>query len=336
MGIAAWNLAAKQSIIEFKLDKILFEALEEEISDNYDMIYGLLSIAYDPQSIYHIRKNIESGTSEGIGFAIELLDLFVHESVKPYLFPLLDDTGLIEKISELQSEYPVNIIEPLELLLSLINRDYNQIRVFTRICALQALGRLEEYQLTQDIVAQMFNSDPIIWEMASGLVHKLDKNLYSSVLKRLPEDTCDAIEFYLKYADTSKDHGQFRQFEILKNSGLFNEFKNHDLLEIAKRFELQIIDPDKNMIIQDTLNRNSILFILEGEILITGLKPAKLESGKLINLADKFTPSDLIALDNNCKALIMIMRESLLQELIFDNENTFFPFTELIDETSTI
>ena len=332
VGITAWNLAALQSIQEFKLDKTLLGAMEEEIADNFDMIFGLLSIAYDAQSIYHIRKNIESGTSEGIGFAIELLDLFVHESVKPYLFPLLDDTGLTEKIRQLQFEYPVDIIEPLDLLLSLINRDYNQIRVYTRICALQALGKLEEYKLSQDIVAQMFNTDPIIREMASVLVHKLDKNIYSSVLSRLSDDSSDAIEFYLKYAGTSEDPGQYRQFELLKNTGIFDEFKNHDLLEIAKRFELQSIKPKKNRIIQESLNRNTILFIFEGELKITGSKPARLKNGKLINLSDKFAEEDNIALDQNSNALILVMKESLLQELIFDNENAFFPLTELIDE----
>ena len=79
------------------------------------------------------------------------------------------------------------------------------------------------------------------------------------------------------------------------------------------------------------MNRNTILFILEGELKIAGSAPARLKNGKLINLSDKFPEKDNIALDQTSKALFLVMKESLLQELIFDNENAFFPLTELID-----
>jgi hypothetical protein len=195
---------------------------------------------------------------------------------------------------------------------------------------------MEEYKLSQDILALMFCQDPLLRDMAANLVNKLDVDKFNSVLKRLSEDSREAIEFYLKYAGTYEDCGQIRHFEMLKNSGLFSRFKNHDILELAKRFEIQIIDPEKNKVIRDSFNKNIIMLIVEGELTTSSSKPEILVAGKLISLKEKFAPAENIEFDNHCKALIMMMKETSLQELIFDNENTFFPVTELMNEPSKI
>ena len=326
-GVAAWNMAAQHSVMEFQMDSILSDALGDEIADNLDMIYGLLSIAYDPQSIYHIRKNIESGTPEGIGFAIELLDLFVEEEAKSYLFPLLDDTGMNEKIYNLQAEFPIDITKPIDLLIGLINRDYNQIRTYTRLCALQILYRMDEYRLTRDVVAQMFNSEKILRELAYSLVYKLDKDTYSSVIGRLPEDD------YQGFLGDSESTGELRKFEMLKNSGVFKDFNNQNLLEISKRFQMHIVDTDFK--IQELIQMDRILLILEGEIEIGNSSYVQNYAiNKLFRL-----PSKLSDLEINIKvidnyAIVMSMKESSLQELIFDDDISFFPITELIDDSN--
>ena len=43
---------------EFEAGKLLSQALEEEINENFDLIYSLLSIAYDKSTVFHIRKNL--------------------------------------------------------------------------------------------------------------------------------------------------------------------------------------------------------------------------------------------------------------------------------------
>ena len=104
IGKTIWNLAALVVIPdEVKHFTYLREALDEEISSNFDTIYIILSIMYDPQSVQLVRDNVESGSADGIAFAIELLDLFLNQELKPKLFPLIDDIPVNEKVRQLQN-----------------------------------------------------------------------------------------------------------------------------------------------------------------------------------------------------------------------------------------
>ncbi|MDQ3392698.1 MAG: MFS transporter, partial [Bacteroidota bacterium] len=82
-----WNLAALMEIPKGDVDKNrhLRNSLRAENKNNFNHIYMLLSMLYDEQSIQLVKENIESRTSEGVTFAIELLDVFLDDDIKPYL-----------------------------------------------------------------------------------------------------------------------------------------------------------------------------------------------------------------------------------------------------------
>ncbi|MCK5171488.1 MAG: hypothetical protein KAQ75_16535, partial [Bacteroidales bacterium] len=107
IGIMGWNIAAKLSLSETVSFEYLKDAVNEELEANYNYLYLLLSLAYDAKSIIHVKENIESGTSEGASYALELLDLFILDELKPKLFPVVEDISLIEKIKQLQNFYPI-------------------------------------------------------------------------------------------------------------------------------------------------------------------------------------------------------------------------------------
>lgn len=331
-GINAWNLTARYSLRDFEAGAELAIALDEEISENYDLIYSLLSIAYDPSTVFHIRKNLESGTSEGIGFAIELLDLFVDEPVKPFLFPLLDDSPVSEKVRLLQSEYPVEPMKPEQLLTSIINRDYNQINPFTRLSAIHALNRIEGYLPGKDLVAQMFNSDPLLREEASAMVYKLDSKLYSEVLRRLPVSYKLSVEEFLRSAGTEEESGHFRKFRYLRAMEIFSNFKNHQLLDIARKFELHKFEQNEDLPARNFFKPNQILLLVEGNLHIeTGNGNLNFVNGDLVDSSQFINPDNRFAIiKEGTRVRIMLLEKSCLQELIFDDENSFFPLAELL------
>ena len=51
-----------------------------------------------------------------------MLDIFVADEIKPVLFPILEDTSTVEKIRQLQVEFPIVIMEPMELLLGKLKK----------------------------------------------------------------------------------------------------------------------------------------------------------------------------------------------------------------------
>ena len=61
----------------------------------------LLMLLYDNDSVRLVKKNLESGTPDGIGYAMELLDAFLDEELKVKIKRLLDNESDIEKVKKM-------------------------------------------------------------------------------------------------------------------------------------------------------------------------------------------------------------------------------------------
>lgn len=181
-----WNLAAVEELPDEPHLKFLREALQEEIHDNYDQVFMLLSIVYDPQSVQLVRDNLDSGDADSAAFAMELLDLFVDPELKPKLLPLLDDSSTSEKLRHLQVFFPREDYNPIQVINYILNRDYNLSNRWTKVCAIHATAYLNDFRISRGLVAQMFNSDKLLQETAAWVIYNKDRELYARIAERLP------------------------------------------------------------------------------------------------------------------------------------------------------
>jgi ATP:ADP antiporter, AAA family len=186
MSKAIWNLAALDELPDEPRFKFLKEALTEEVHDNYDQIFMLLAIVYEPQSVQLVRDNLDSGDADSIAFAMELLDLFVDAELKPKLLPLLDDSSTKDKLKHLQIYYPRESYNPIQVINYILNRDYNFNNRWTKVCAIHASAFIDDFRVSRGLVAQMFNSDKLLQETAAWVIFNKDKNLYERISERLP------------------------------------------------------------------------------------------------------------------------------------------------------
>ncbi len=185
IGKALWNITAKTELTDEAYNQPLQQALDEEIKSNFDFIYMLLAIIYDPDSIELVKENIELGTTEGITYAIELLDIFLAQDMKPKLFPLLDDISAHEKLDKLQVFYPRQVYAESETYNYLLNRESSNVNRWTKACTLYAIAHNKDIALDDSIVAHMFNPDPLLAELATWITYKNKPAQYRSVLQRL-------------------------------------------------------------------------------------------------------------------------------------------------------
>ncbi|HEY8934254.1 MAG TPA: hypothetical protein VIM65_03505, partial [Cyclobacteriaceae bacterium] len=182
-----WNLASITELPEGDEFKYLREALQEEVADNYDQIIMLLSIIYDPESVQLVRENLESGEPDSIAFAMELLDLFIDQELKPKLFPLLDQTSTQQKLETLQLFYPRENYTAIQSINYILNRDFNLNNRWTKACAIHATAYMPDFRISRGLVAQVFNSDKLLQETAAWVVYNKDKKTYEAITERLPE-----------------------------------------------------------------------------------------------------------------------------------------------------
>ncbi len=186
MSKTLWNLAALDELPEEEKFGFLREALREEIRDNYDQITLLLSLLYDPESVQLVKENIELGTPDSVQYALELLDLFVDNDLKPKLVPLLDDTSTADKLAKLQVYFPRESYNPVQVINYIFNRDFNLSNRWTKACAIHLTPYLPDFRVSRGLIGQMFNQDRLLQETAAWAIYNKDKHIYQVISDRLP------------------------------------------------------------------------------------------------------------------------------------------------------
>jgi len=198
IGDAAWDMAALLEISKEKHTRYLRKSLEDEIAYNFEGIFTLLSLVYDPQSVQLVKQNLESESADAHVFAIELLNVFLADELKPKLFPLLEDFSPEEKIERLQEFFPRERFNSVEVLKHLISRDYSYTNRWTRACAIYALGFEEKLDSFDELVANLFHPDPLLHETSAWAICKHKPEVYEKIKNRLPETNVENIEAVLE------------------------------------------------------------------------------------------------------------------------------------------
>ncbi len=180
-----WNLSAIQEIGDEGFADQIKKSLRWEIQNDIEHIYMLLAMLYDTRSIQLVKENIDSGTSENITYAVELLDVFLSDQLKQRVIPILDDLTDNERINGLDDFYPRVKLDSRLVLKFMINRDFTQANRWTKACILFQIGtqRMDDFKL--DLIAQLFNPDQLIREISAWALYQIDQNDYYQNTPRL-------------------------------------------------------------------------------------------------------------------------------------------------------
>lgn len=217
IGNSSWNVAALTEIPQITEALLLKQALEEEIAFNFENIYMLLTLIYDPQAIKLVKDNIQSGTVEGLVYAIELIDVFMAEELKPIFLPLIEDISQAERTERLQGSFPRQKLDEVEVLKQIINRDYNQINKWTKACALNCYAYLPQAPMCTDLTANLFNPDPLLRELSAWVIIKKDYHSYKIHSKRLNENIKKELdELFVNHNSTNQENDSYAMNRIDK------------------------------------------------------------------------------------------------------------------------
>ena len=258
IGKALWNITAKTELSDAEHNNPLQNALDEEITSSFEFIYMLLSIIYDPDSIELVKENVELGTIEGSAYAIELLDIFLDQDMKPKLFPLIDDIPAKEKLDKLQVFYPRQLYQEHETYNYILNRESNNANRWTKACALYAIAEDKSIEIGDSIVAHMFNPDPLLAELATWITYKNKPSHYRSVLRRM-WDKADAMEKIIQRVENNLP----LVFDIVLKLRKMPEFENYTGLLLS-----QIVSQTQTVRLKagesiDISSRSDELFIIQ-------------------------------------------------------------------------
>lgn len=321
IGDAAWDFAAILEVDKRTETEELRNSLKEEIGYNFNSIFRLLSLVYDSQSIELVQQSLDSEETEGKLFAIELLDMFLDESLKPILFPLLEDIPVTQKIAKLQNYFPRITFDHTEVLKHLITRDYRYTNRWTRACAMFALAHVDQLEDKQELVANLFHEDELLRETAAWALYKLDKNLFDQVSPRLHADIKEHLEAKLDkiVLQTEANHHEellYNRILFLKKVTLFKGVPGDILAEIS------------DIIIPQTLKKGEVLDLGQEDtqtqlfILAKGNLTAHNAKGEEMSLPETTAFGSLLMLDEaNTFTEVLATEEVLIYEI---DQHEFF------------
>ncbi|HEY3404755.1 MAG TPA: hypothetical protein VGK59_15300 [Ohtaekwangia sp.] len=271
MSKTIWNLAALHELPDVPEFFFLRQALQEEVTENYDQITMLLSIVYDPQSVQLVRENLETGDPDNIAFAMELLDLFIDQELKPKLLPLLDDISTPEKLERLQIYFPRESYNPIQVINYILNRDFNLNNRWSKACAIHASAYIQDFRISRGLVAQMFNSDKLLQETAAWVIYNKDRKVYETIAARLPERDKKFLDSSIennRLLDGLND-GFFLWIEkvmFIKQLPAFANIHGTLLSDLADKIVPYDLDPREKLKLQVDDHNTPILITAHGEV----------------------------------------------------------------------
>ncbi len=319
INIMSWNFAAYASIQKYKRFHLLHEAFHSEINDNYNTLYHLLSLAYNPTSIGNIKNMLVEGNDTDISFAVELLDQVVNEEIKQVFFPVVENLPVKERFKQLQYFFQATKEPPENLIRDIITRDFNQISLYTKSCALMSTLLLDKNILDQEIVASIFHPSQLIRESAAFVLERTEPEKLESVYSRLEPAHTSEIRSALSNVSSGIPYLLIDRVRFIKQSVRLQEISDDVLIEVSRALEIHYLNKDEEFLIKREDVHYAFMIIIEGVAQIIN------SSGKVFTFEkNDIIYSDIFVEDNTftLKALTDIRLYSLelevLNSLMFD------------------
>jgi hypothetical protein len=254
----SWNLSAIQEVGDAGFAAQIKSSLRWEIQNDIEHIYMLLTMLYDTRSIQLVKENIDSGTAEGITYAIELLDVFLSEQLKKRVIPILDDLTLAERTSRLEDFYPRVKLDSALVLKFMINRDFAQSNRWTKACVLFQIGILGIEDFKMDLIAQLFNPDWLLREVSAWALYKIHPDAYEQNAKRLGEDVKRELDALIIQ---SRRMTRFEKVLYFQKLSLFENVPGITLSYLADISEEIHLKKQDSLTLDEKLNNNFYIIV---------------------------------------------------------------------------
>jgi len=317
----AWDMAAISEVSNEGFGDTIKMAIEEEVQSDIEHIYMLLSMLYDAQSIQLVKENIESGTNEGTIYAIELLDVFLSDDLKQKVIPVLDDMPFSEKTKKLEIYHPRERLNNKLVLKFILNRDFSQVNRWTKACVIYQIGlmKVEDYKL--DLIANLFNPDKLIYEIAAWALHEIDPDEYKDNVSRLAFKKRKELDELILGGDDSNRSLSFEKVLFISKMDAFKEVTGLAATGVVDIIDLLELEEGEMLSIDEHYNDNFYIVykgtinIYENGTVTGGTKEGEFV-GELMKSTSYMKANLIIAVEQT--VLFKINKDSFY-ELLSDN-----------------
>jgi AAA family ATP:ADP antiporter len=318
ISIMSWNFAVYGSIRNYGQFKLLTDALVKEINENYNTLYHLLALAYNPTSIGNIKTMLVEGSDTDISFAIELLDQIVNEDIKQVFFPVVENISVNDRYKQLQYFFPAVKENPENIIQNIITKDFNQLSLYVKACAISSYLKLKKNKASTEVIASIFHPNQLISETAAYVTEQIEPDKLESVYSRLGPNQVNLLKSTLNHVKNGVPY-------LLLENILFNNITEDVLQEIARALDIHHMNAGEEFLVKREDVHFAFMIVIEGAAHINN------SSGKVYTFEkNDIIYSDIYVEDNtySLKAMTGLKLYSLEQEVL---NSLMFDFIEFRD-----
>jgi hypothetical protein len=137
---ATWKLASLRDLDDQPAVALLRKALLEEVDQNRERVFLLLSFLYDSRSILRAREALAHPSREKRAYALEIVDVTLPQEMKQLVLPLVEEMGSDRRLEALEAHFPQSRLGKDRRLLAILERPTAWSTSWTRACAVYAIG----------------------------------------------------------------------------------------------------------------------------------------------------------------------------------------------------
>ncbi|MBN2481441.1 MAG: MFS transporter [Bacteroidales bacterium] len=320
INIMSWNFAAHTSLAGNKRFQLLKDALESEINENYNSLYHLLALAYNPTSIGNIKYMLTEGGDTDISFAIELLDQIVNEEIKQVFLPVVENLPHKERFRQLQYFFHAEKLNPEELITEILTRDFNSLSLYVKACAIFNVLELPGQTVSQELIACLFHPDKLMRESAAYVIGKLEPDSLDSIYPRMNSQLANEIRYSLSFSRDGFPYLLLHRIRFLKECPGMSKIPEEIMLEIAKELDICFLNAGDEFLIKHNDVHYAFMIIFEGEAQIKISTDKVITFGKNdIIYSDILVEEHTFSLKANTDLKLYNLDQELLNSLMFDH-----------------
>ncbi|MFA0964156.1 hypothetical protein AB9P05_20270 [Roseivirga sp. BDSF3-8] len=297
-GVLIWNMSVYLDLEREGAGQLLIQAMDAEIKGNYDKVFQLLALLYEPRSVELVRENIRSGDVEKAEFASELLELFIAEEAKPMLLPILNVSSYREKIIRLQYQFPTESMSRREALRDLIQRDYKWVNRWTKVCAMKELELDFEEEDVKLFQANLVNPHPMLRETAALILYRHSAVDFQEYIQRFSNKLSyfDADEILAKVVRADTDEEQrvpelkWEIVELFSKTEDFNLTSGLVLSELVSKLTIEKYRKEDFVCFKESPERIDLYYVHQGSVCLVDESN---EKRVYLSAGDVLLPQDL-------------------------------------------
>lgn len=311
-----YNLHNIRQLKGKKQYSLLYDAFMSEVELNYQQLFRLLSLIYNPNVIDSLKRLFLKGSRTQINHALELADQYLDDEIKPLIFPLLEDLSSAERLKRLEFYFPQAKQSIRDIIESALTFDFNKLSQFPRACAMLVIYELKLKGFESELIFNASHPEQMLSETALFVLKSVYPKKFDEAEKTLLLDGNTTTQLP-SIVEFDPNLLLFTRYVELMNYQSFRELSEFVALKLAKIARKLKIEKNERLSIKN-LGSKYQLIMFERNV-------SDPESNRKLIVAKELIPVSMLSREQinditaSNETAIWLFDKITVTELLFDN-----------------